>query len=155
MVEKLKIPFKFRNMIYCFCAAAVSAALLAGCSAERMPEEAAGTRTKEETILLSVLAGQSTSDAGIEDMIDDFLKEEFPHVKLEWECVDWGESFESQLRGRIAAGDAPDILVGKAQDVGSYAREGILAPIRMEQLAAIDGTALETVTVDGEVYGMP
>lgn len=117
-----------------------------------MPEPA---QAGEQKVVLSVLAGQSTSDAGIEDMIDDFLAEEFPHVRLEWECVDWGESFDSQLRGRIAAGDVPDIMIGKAQDVASYAAEGILAQIDLEQLAAIDPEAAETVTVDGKAYGMP
>lgn len=109
----------------------------------------------EDEIVLSVLAGQSTSDAGIEDMIDDFLKEEFPHVRFEWECVDWGESFDSQLRGRIATGDIPDIMIGKAQDVKSYAEEGILAQLQLEQYAAIDLQAIETVTIDGNIYGMP
>ena len=132
------------------------AALLVGChdkpqAADRIEE----TQKEEKEIVLNVLAGQSTSDAGIEDMIDDYLAENFPQVRLEWECVDWGESFASQLRGRIAAGDVPDIMIGKAQDVGTYAREGILEQIRMEQLVTIDQRALETVTVDGKVYGMP
>lgn len=131
-------------------------ALLVGCHADpQNTDRTENSQTEEKEIVLSVLAGQSTSDAGIEDMIDDFLAEEFPQVRLEWECVDWGESFESQLRGRIAAGDVPDIMIGKAQDVETYAREGILEQIQIEQLATIDQEALKTVTVDGKVYGMP
>ena len=28
-------------------------------------------------------------------MIDEKIAEVFPDVKLEWECVDWGESFDA------------------------------------------------------------
>ncbi|MCM1122671.1 MAG: extracellular solute-binding protein [Eubacterium sp.] len=138
--------------------AVIFTVLLAGCVGNTPQTEKADSiqmNENDDEIVLSVLAGQSTSDAGIEDMIDDFLAEEFPSVKLEWECVDWGESFDSQLRGRIAAGDVPDIMIGKAQDVGTYSKEGILAQIQLEQFASIDPAAMETVTVDGKVYGMP
>lgn len=147
---------KLKDKGCCLGIVMIAAVLLGGCGEDLLSaDQTEDMKTEKEEIVLSVLAGQSTSDAGIEDMIDDFLAEKFPDVRLEWECVDWGESFESQLQGRVAAGDVPDIMIGKAQDVGTYAREGILAPIQMEQLATIDQAALETVTVDGEVYGMP
>lgn len=127
--------------------------LLASCSG--WEEKSEHVEAGKGEIVLSVLAGQSTSDAGIEDMIDDFLEEEFPNVRLEWECVDWGESFDTQLRGRIAAGEAPDIMIGKAQNVKSYAQEGILEQIELEQFSMMDSQAVETVTVNGNIYGMP
>lgn len=112
--------------------------------------------TKEDnTIVLTVLAGQSTSDAGIEDMIDEVVKEEFPKVQLDWECVDWGEKFDSQLQGRFASGDAPDIIIGKAQDVSAYAVGNNLAPIRIEGMDRIQEQALQAVTVEDKVYGLP
>lgn len=112
--------------------------------------------TKEkDDIILTVLAGQSTSDAGMEDMIDQWMKERHPDVRLEWECVDWGESFDAQVRSRFAAGDIPDIIVGKAQDVKAYAGTGNLAPMTEEVSSLIDREALEAVTVDGTVYGLP
>ena len=46
--------------------------------------------TERDTIVISVLAGQSTSDAGVEDMVDEWMEKNFPQVYLEWECVDWG-----------------------------------------------------------------
>ena len=45
-----------------------------------------GDELKQEPVTLSVLAGQSTSDAGIEDMINEWMEEEYPDVTLEWEC---------------------------------------------------------------------
>ncbi|MGB4658044.1 MAG: ABC transporter substrate-binding protein [Mobilitalea sp.] len=109
----------------------------------------------DETIILTVLAGQSTSDAGIEDMIDEALADKFPNVQLEWECVDWGEKFDSQMQARFAAGDAPDIMVGKAQDIGTYASGDNLAPIAEVTTEKIKVQALEAVTIKGVVYGIP
>lgn len=105
--------------------------------------------------VITVLAGQSTSDAGMEDMINEMVAEKFPDVKLEWECVDWGESFSSQMQGRLAAGDAPDIIIGKVQDVHTYAADGNLAALQVKGMERMEKEALEIVTIDGEVYGLP
>lgn len=105
--------------------------------------------------VITVLAGQSTSDAGVEDMIDEMAAEKFPEIKLEWECVDWGESFAPQMRGRLAAGDAPDIIIGKVQDVCTYAESGNLAPLKVQGIERIDDDVLDLVTIDGSIYGLP
>ncbi len=110
---------------------------------------------KEENIVITVLAGQSTSDAGVEDMIDAALKDKFPNVKLEWECVDWGKNFDRAIRARFAAGDVPDIMVGKAQDVIAYESTGNLALLEQDCYENISEDSLDVVTVDGVVYGMP
>ena len=111
--------------------------------------------TEEQDVIISVLAGQSTSDAGVEDMIDEWMQKNFPTVSLEWECVDWGDKFNAQMRGRFAAGEIPDIIIGKAQDVQIYAKSGNLAAIPEEYLGKVTKDALMAVTVDGEVYGIP
>lgn len=111
--------------------------------------------TEQEKVIITVLAGQSTSDAGVEDMIDEMIDEKFPGIELEWECVDWGEKFDSQMQGRLAAGDVPDIIVGKAQDVYAYARSGNLAEIRAEGTERIEERILDVVSMDGKIYGIP
>lgn len=110
---------------------------------------------KKENIVITILAGQSTSDAGVEDMIDAALEEQFPNVKLEWSCVDWGENFDNEVRARFASGDIPDILIGKAQDVVFYEATGNLAPLEEKCVENIQKEVLGSVTVDGKVYGMP
>lgn len=112
-------------------------------------------REQEPTIVLTVLAGQSTSDAGIEDMIDEWMRKEYPNVRLEWECVDWGERFSSQMRGKIAAGDMPDIVIGKAQDVQIYAKSGQLGSISRKCREKIKKNVIEFVEAGGKVYGIP
>ena len=111
--------------------------------------------TERDTIVISVLAGQSTSDAGVEDMVDEWMEKNFPQVYLEWECVDWGDQFNTQMKSRIAAGEIPDIMIGKAQDVQIYARTGNLAKISDAYLGKIKKDALKEVTVNGAVYGIP
>lgn len=128
--------------------------LLAGCNMEKTWNSQVVTK-EDDQIVLTVLAGQSTSDAGIEDMIDELIKEQFPDVTLDWECVDWGEKFDSQIMGRFAAGDIPDIMIGKAQDVYVYAGSGNLAELNVKGMEKINPSALEAVTVNEKIYAMP
>lgn len=111
------------------------------------------TAAAEENVTLTVLAGQSTTDAGIEDMIDEALAEKYPNITLEWECVDWGNDFQPKMQQYMQSG-LPDIMIGKAQDVATYAPQGILAPIDEEYLSAGLDAARENVTIDGTTYGM-
>ena len=77
---------------------------LAGCgggAAEEAPaaaEEAPAAATDGEPVTLTVLAGQSTTDAGIEEMIDEALAKAYPNITLEWECVDWGNDFQPKMQ---------------------------------------------------------
>lgn len=126
---------------------------LTACAKGTMPNN--NIIEQKDVITLNILAGQSTSDAGIEDMIDEAIADKFPNVYLEWECVDWGERFDSQMQGRLAAGDVPDIIVGKAQDVYAYAASGNISPITIEGTQDIEETARSAVTIDGQIYGIP
>jgi len=112
--------------------------------------------SKEDSgVVISVLAGQSTTDAGVEDMINEVMAEKFPEVELEWECVDWGDAFSSQIQGRIASGDVPDLIIGKAQDVIPYAKAGAIEAISLDGIEKIDSNVLDSITYEGEVYGIP
>ena len=136
-------------------AAIVMAGMLcAGCGALDKQESGFVTR-QDSSVIISVLAGQSTSDAGIEDMINEVVAEKFPEIRLEWECVDWGDAFSSQLQARLASGDVPDLIVGKAQDVAPYAKSGALEDFSIEGSEKIEEGALENVTIDGKMYGLP
>ena len=106
-------------------------------------------------VTLSVLAGQSTSDAGIEEMIDQMLAESCPGIKLEWECVDWGEVFIPRMTARFGSGDITDIIIGKAQDVATYAAWGNLAPLPDFCFEKIPPSFLPNVTISDQVFGLP
>lgn len=108
----------------------------------------------DEIVTLRVLAGQSTTDAGIEDMIDAALAEKYPEVKLEWECVDWGNDFQPKMQVYMQSG-LPDIMIGKAQDVSTYGSLGLLADLTGKPyMDNVLDAAKTGVTLDGKVEGM-
>lgn len=122
-----------------------------GGTAITAPETPAATDS--EKVTLTVLAGQSTTDAGIEDMIDQALAEKYPHITLEWECVDWGNDFQPKMQQYLQSG-LPDIMIGKAQDVATYAPLGVLGAIDNAYLDQGLDAARENVTIDGNTYGL-
>ncbi len=121
--------------------------LAAGCGSGE------GSGGDEEKVTLTVLAGQSTTDAGIEDMIDEALAEKYPNIELEWECVDWGNDFQPKMQQYMQSG-LPDIMIGKAQDVATYAPQGVLGEIDSGYLDRGLDAARENVTIDGKTYGL-
>lgn len=120
---------------------------------EEHEEPAASVADAGEPVTLTVLAGQSTTDAGIEDMIDAALAEAYPNITLEWECVDWGNDFQPKMQQYMQSG-LPDIMIGKAQDVATYAPQGILGEIDATYLDRGLDAARENVTIDGKTYGL-
>ena len=158
-----------RKTIGILLAAVMTAASVTGCGgsgsgAESEPaaaqtesasEEGSGQAEADvsEPVTLTVLAGQSTTDAGIEDMIDEALAEQYPNITLEWECVDWGNDFQPKMQQYMQSG-LPDIMIGKAQDVATYAPQGILGEIDSTYLDRGLDAARENVTIDGKTYGL-
>ena len=107
-----------------------------------------------QPITLKILAGQSTTDAGIEDMITAAVAEKYPEITLEWECVGWGTDLNAKVQMYMQSG-LPDIIVGKAQDVATYGSQDILADLTGE--AYLDGVldaAKPGVTLDGKLMGL-
>ncbi|MCR4744147.1 MAG: ABC transporter substrate-binding protein [Lachnospiraceae bacterium] len=134
--------------------AAASEAGTSAASAESGTEAGGDEAWKDQDITLKVLWGQSTTDAGAEDMIDEALAEVYPNLHIEWECVDWGEGFGPKMQQYMQSG-LPDVMIGKGQDVKTYASLGILDDLT--DLDAVDKVlddATKGVTVDDKVYGI-
>ena len=108
-----------------------------------------------QRLVITVLFGQSTSDPGLEDMLIDKINSKFPEISLIWESVDWGDHFSIEMQSRLASGEVPDIIIGKAQDVAAYKSSGYLAQFDSSFYSGIKEDVLESVTVDGRVYGLP
>lgn len=129
---------------------AISMFISGGCTENRQED----TEIRKP-VTISILAGQSTSDAGTEDMIEDAVTERFPQVELQWECVDWGEDFFDRMRARLSSGDVPDIIIGKAQDVEGFTNAGILSPVKIKDTDIFYEEAADTVKSGGVLYGLP
>ena len=132
---------------------AMSVLLAAAMITGTMTGTAVMVKADDEPVTLTVLAGQSTTDAGIEDMIDEALAEKYPNITLEWECVDWGNDFQPKMQQYMQSG-LPDIMIGKAQDVSNYAPQGVLGEIDSTYLDRGMDAARENVTIDGKTYGL-
>jgi ABC-type glycerol-3-phosphate transport system substrate-binding protein len=145
-----------RAVTACFLAAAV---LLAPCGCARKGKErdasADASALGRHKVRLSIFAGQSTPDPGIEEMIDELLEKERPGLELEWESVGWGDKFQSQLQAKFAAGEVPDIIIGKAQDVATCTPSGNIAPASPGLLKYVREEALPSVSSGGLAYGIP
>ena len=105
---------------------------------------------------ITILAGQSTSDAGTEEMIQKVFEEKFPDVNFEWICVGWAEdNYRLRLTGRYAIGNPPDIIIGKSQDAVSYAESNVILPVPEECVSYISEEEKKAVTYDGKLYALP
>ena len=156
-----------RKVVSAMLLLSMMAGLFAGCGSSASESTGGNTGTAKEEgteasdssddagdeVTLTVLAGQSTTDAGIEDMIDEALAEKYPEVTLEWECVDLGNDFQPKMQQYMQSG-LPDIMIGKAQDVATYAPLGVLGTIDDTYLDKGLDAARENVTIDGSTYGL-
>jgi len=119
---------------------------------EQSSEEATAAIT-EEPVTITILAGQSTTDAGTEEMITEKVAAAYPNVTLEWECVGWND-LAAKMQLYMQSG-LPDIIIGKGQDVATYATLGILGDLTgLEGINNVLEDATAGVTIDGKVYGM-
>ena len=104
-------------------------------------------------ITLRVLDGQSTTDAGIEKLIDAALAAKYPNIKLEWDIVDWGKGFQPKMQQYMQSG-LPDIMIGKAQDVATWGSQNVLADLSGKPyLDNILPAAVKSGSYKGKVYG--
>ncbi|MDA3955636.1 ABC transporter substrate-binding protein [Oceanispirochaeta sp.] len=126
-----------------------------GCQAKKSEKALEKQPRIKEKIILTVLAGQSTSDPGIEEIFTEVIEKRIPGVELFWERMDWGEQFESQMLIRFAAGEIPDIMIGKAQDIKIYAPTGNIAEIPDNLVELIRPEIIPSVSISDRVYGLP
>jgi ABC-type glycerol-3-phosphate transport system substrate-binding protein len=107
-----------------------------------------------QTTTVRILDGQSTTDAGIEKYIDAAVAAKYPNIKIEWEIVGWGDSFQPKMQQYIQSG-LPDIMIGKAQDVSTYASLGVLADLSGKPyLNNVLPAAVASGSYKGKPYGV-
>lgn len=103
---------------------------------------------------VTILAGISTTDDGIQDIISAAVAKKYPEITLQWEIHEWSDNFHPRMQQYIQTG-LPDIIIGKAQDVATYGGQGLLADLSGKSyLDNILDAAIPGVTIDGKVYGI-
>ncbi len=100
-------------------------------------------RGNEERALLEVIAGYERAHPG-------------RHVEL---LALPFEAFSAKLSSAVPLGHGPDLFVEAHERLGSYLRDGVLAPIDSalpdSDVASYDETAIRAVTVNGVRYAVP
>jgi ABC-type glycerol-3-phosphate transport system substrate-binding protein len=119
-----------------------------------MALSAPGVFAQGKVTTVKILDGQSTTDAGIEKFIDAAVAAKYPDIKLEWEIVGWGSDFQPKMQQYMQSG-LPDIMIGKAQDVATYASQGVLADISGKSyLKNLLDAAVASGSYKGKTYGV-
>ncbi len=155
-VKKLIAPAVAMMLLFSSAACGSPAASNTEKSTQQATTAAAETTAEQtaEKVTLSILAGQSTTDAGIEDFINKAVAKKYPNITLQWEAVDWGKDFHPKMQQYIQSG-LPDILVGKAQDVATYSAQNLLGDMTGKPyLSKVLDAAIPGVTVNGKTYGL-
>lgn len=83
-----------------------------------------------------------------------------PNVKVNLVITDW-ETYKSKITAAISADNAPELSTVLTTDVGPFAKLGLAAPLNdyaaKENINLDDfiKPALDIVTIDGKIYGLP
>jgi raffinose/stachyose/melibiose transport system substrate-binding protein len=89
------------------------------------------------------------------DSIVDLYTEANPNVEVRIEAVDFS-NFDATLRTRIAGGDAPDIIFGRAVSRPELVTSGQIMALDGEDfLENVNESALDSMTLEGSVWGVP
>lgn len=103
---------------------------------------------------VTILAGISTTDDGLQEIITEAVAKRYPEINLQWEVHEWSDNFHPRMQQYIQTG-LPDIIIGKAQDVATFGGHGLLASLNGKNyLNNILDAAIPGVTIDGKTYGL-
>lgn len=103
---------------------------------------------------VTILAGLSSTDDGLQDIISKAVAEKYPDITLQWEALGWSDNFHPKMQQYMQTG-LPDIIVGKAQDVATYGGQGLLAGLNGKSyLKRVLDAAIPGVTMKGKTYGL-
>lgn len=134
--------------------AETKAAETTAAAAEEKPEAEAKAGGEEVTIRLVHYMGEQAKRDALDAMLKAF-NEEHPEIKVDIEVVA-SSSYLATYKNYIAAGEAPDIMFGKPQNMTEFVEGGYFMDLTGEEcLKNILPMLVEECTVNGGVYGFP
>ncbi len=114
----------------------------------------AGPSKAPVTIRVFHFMSEQSKRDGLDKMIALFNASN-PDVKVVVEATDFN-SFSATLKTKIAAGDAPDVIFGRPKMFAELVSAGQLLDLSGQGfLANVAASSLESMKVDGKVYGLP
>lgn len=113
--------------------------------------------TKEDTITVMVPPVTGTYVESMNTWIADFNKD-YPNIKVEVIATSWDEH-TSKLTTMALAGEAPDIAEVSYGSIGTFVEMGVAVNvadyISADRLADYDQNALNYMTIEDTLYGLP
>lgn len=164
LIKKEEIVMK--KFLSSMLAVVILLTLLAGCGAGSSKES---TATKEETkketqkeepkkeVTVNIyhhISGNPGKMNGLKNIMAAVEKAN-PGIKFSEEGID-GNVFPTQLKTKVAAGDAPDIIFGRPKFYLDMVNAGQLESLSGQNfISNISEAAISAVTIDGKIYGAP
>lgn len=126
--------------------------------AEATEEEAApeGEATEEESVVRAdadlVIWADETRTQALQPFVEQFGDENGISVALQELEFD---EIRAQFSTAAPAGEGPDIIVGAHDWLGELVTNGLVAPVDLANAADYAEVAIEALTYDGQLYGVP
>ncbi|WP_027965298.1 extracellular solute-binding protein [Halalkalibacillus halophilus] len=110
------------------------------------------TAEKPETL---TLWADEDKAVGIEDILDRFTEEH--GIEIEVTELEMATVQREQIRLDGPAGTGPDVLTLPHDQIGQLANEGIISSLDLDEetISLYTDSAVEAVTYEGELYGVP
>lgn len=144
-------------------AVAILGLALAGCSNGSTPDSTDDTDTSapsDDVVELVFWHGYTEADGDVLDQIVDEFNASQDAVHIDVEVNPWAV-IDDTLLPALSAGDGPDIVAMPAERLPVYAARGAFAPLddfyadAANNVGSLNPNAVEMVTVDGTIYGVP
>ncbi len=118
-------------------------------------EQEQGASNEKVKLLLMHYAAEETKRSGIDAWVQS-VEAQYPEIEIEVQAVTPWAQFASSLQTRIAAGDAPDIFMGKPSQFIQLVEAGqVMELTGASYLDSLTDVDRSMVSVDGKVYGVP
>ena len=116
---------------------------------EAAGEEGAPTRSDADLVIWA----DATKGPVLEPIADAFGEDN--GITVDVQVV--SSNLQSNFVTADAAGNGPDVVVGAHDWIGNLVQNGSIAPLQLsaDQLSAYNPKAVESVTYNGQVYGLP
>lgn len=157
----------FRKLVYGGLTAALSAAMLAGCAAEKTPASQSDGNSKtngqasgsKETIEFVYWASAGGEEEGFRSLIADF-EAKHPDIKVNAQQVPSPSQgdYYTKIQTRIAGNSSPDVFRVQYQKIGEFAGQDALLDVTdtfAKDKGNFNQSLLTAVTFGDKIYGLP
>lgn len=130
------------------------AAMFAGCAkGENNPSADTSAPVKQQTVKIFHHMSEEGKRKGLQAWTD-YVEKNMPGTKFDVQAIDYSQ-YDTMLKTKIAAGDAPDVMFGIAGESKELVDAGRILDITGQPfLNNLSDVGVKSMTVNGKVYGL-